>query len=51
MRKLFLLPLFFLLAGCWDTNQPERMYYIGVISERQDMVGAAAHTVDVLVKE
>lgn len=29
MKKLFLLPLFFLLAGCWDTNQPERMYYIG----------------------
>ena len=28
MKKLFLLPLLLLLAGCWDTNQPERMYYI-----------------------
>ena len=28
MKKLLLLPLFLLLAGCWDTNQPERMYYL-----------------------
>ncbi len=28
MKKLLILPLLFLLAGCWDTNQPERMYYI-----------------------
>ena len=28
MKKLLLLPLVFLLAGCWDTHQSERMYYI-----------------------
>lgn len=28
MKKLLFLPLFLLLAGCWDTNQSERMYYI-----------------------
>ena len=28
MKKLLFLPFFLLLAGCWDTNQPERMYYL-----------------------
>ena len=28
MKKLLFLPFIFLLAGCWDTNQPERMYYL-----------------------
>lgn len=28
MKKLLLFPLLLLLAGCWDTNQSERMYYI-----------------------
>ena len=28
MKKLLLLPLLVLLAGCWDTHQSERMYYI-----------------------
>lgn len=28
MKKLLLFPLLFLVAGCWDTNQPERMYYL-----------------------
>ncbi|MGN7477520.1 Ger(x)C family spore germination protein [Solibacillus silvestris] len=28
MKKLLLFPLLLLLAGCWDTNQPERMYYL-----------------------
>jgi spore germination protein KC len=28
MKKLFFLPLLLLLAGCWDTHQSERMYYI-----------------------
>lgn len=28
MKKLFFFPLLLLLAGCWDTNQPELMYYL-----------------------
>lgn len=28
MKKLLLLPFILLLSGCWDTNQPERMYYL-----------------------
>lgn len=28
MKKLLFLPFLLLLAGCWDTNQPERMYYL-----------------------
>src|SRR5690606_41156189 len=28
MKKLLLFPLLLLVAGCWDTNQPERMYYL-----------------------
>ncbi|MEK4627470.1 Ger(x)C family spore germination protein [Solibacillus sp. FSL R7-0682] len=28
MKKLLFFPFLLLLAGCWDTNQAERMYYI-----------------------
>ena len=28
MKKLLFLPFLLLLVGCWDTNQPERMYYL-----------------------
>ncbi|MCH7322984.1 Ger(x)C family spore germination protein [Solibacillus sp. MA9] len=28
MKKLLFLPFLLLLAGCWDTTQPERMYYL-----------------------
>ena len=28
MKKILLLMLTLLLAGCWDVNEPERMYYI-----------------------
>lgn len=28
MKKLIFLPIILLLAGCWDKNQPEQMYYI-----------------------
>lgn len=28
MKKLYFFPLLLLLAGCWDSNQSERMYYI-----------------------
>lgn len=28
MKKIFYFPLLLLVAGCWDTHQAERMYYI-----------------------